>query len=336
MDLLVYLQDSTDDDTGDEDLTNADKTKTTQTACTDTTRSSNVIRRGCIDIISSSTARELDIFSRCIPHRRGHWAGHVKISLDDDSIRKQRKKSLEMFRSCFEGRGISGTMVEHDRLHLSLSKPFSLQLGNIETFVRNLTNLVQQEHPTNLIVECTSVSKLKSMLDNPSVHDTVLLNEDKTRSFLCWKVHPNSTLQRIVGHIDSVMKSYNQPVYYEPAKFHISIASLTGNIIEKLDTNADVDDSIARNYNGDQDDKNSQFLAPIENDDKSSIATNTMKTDGCEEEATQEVDLLSTSSTDSSTVSPVNESFLVPVHELLCTFGTTKEFVIPLRKRYDS
>ena len=67
--------------------------------------------------------------------------------------------------------------------------------------------------------------------EDAAIHEIVLLNEEKSRSFWCWKVYPNATLLRLVGHVDSVLKSYNQPLYYRPAHFHVSTASYPGNIM---------------------------------------------------------------------------------------------------------
>jgi hypothetical protein len=349
MDMLAFLQDSTDDDSDGGKASDLETTKTktkkpihpsTAIACASTIRQSKVRRRGSIDVISSSKAQDSNIFSRSIPHRRGHWAGHVKIPLltkassspssftdDDDLLRTRKNNNVKTFRDLLERRGISGTMVEHDYLHLSLSKQFSLQASHIEPFVRQLTNLVRQEHPTSLRVESMSASELRSIWETGSINEIVLLNEEKTRSFLCWKVHPNVTLQRIVAHVDNVMKNYNQPVYYEPATFHISIASFPGNIFEKLDAD---DDDVANNniryFGTHNDDDQFNFQVPNKSAYGSSVITRPLQSGGCAHEEIEE---------DSSSSSSLDEIFLVPVHELKCTVGTTKEFAIALRSSHE-
>jgi len=357
MDMLVFLQDSTDDDSDGDNVSNLEMTKaktkrkkpihpSTAIACAGTIRKSKVRRRGSIDVISSSKAQDSNIFSRSIPHRRGHWAGHVKIPLltkassspsssftftdDDDLLRARKNNNVKTFRDLLERQGISGTIVEHDYLHLSLSKQFSLQAAHIEPFVRQLTNLVRQEHPTSLRVESMSASELRSIWDTGSINEIVLLNEEKTRSFLCWKVRPNVTLKRIVSHIDTVMKNYNQPVYYKPAKFHISIASFPGNIFEMMDAdNDDVANTNIRHFGTHNDDDQFDFQASNKSAYGSPVKKRPLQSRGCAHEEIEEDSLSSSSS------SSLDEIFLVPVHELKCTVGTTKEFVIALRSSHE-
>lgn len=309
MDMLAFLQDSSDDDSDKPSISETAHAKkpihsSTTIACESARNKSKVRRRGCVEVISSSKARDSEIFSRSTPHRRGHWAGHVKIpiltkSLFDASLQRRKSDNVQTFRDLLERRGISGTLVEHECLHLSLSKEFSLQVAQIDSFVRQLANLVQQEHSMQLRIDSMSASELASILDNGSIDEILLLNEEKTRSFLCWTVHPNVTLRRIVAHIDNVMKSYKQPVYYKPAKFHVSIASFPGNLLEKLNAvNHDLANSNIGFFGKLKDDK-------IEDDDESSSS--------------------------SSSESTCSDSHLVPVNELKCTLGTTKEFTIALK-----
>ena len=70
----------------------------------------------------------------------------------------------------------------------------------------------------------------------------VLVNGEQTRSFWCWKIVPsnNPHLARIVRHVDEVLKSYNQPSYYDDPIFHVSLASFPGNA-EDVDTDFDDD-----------------------------------------------------------------------------------------------
>ena len=338
MDMLAFLHDSTDDDDDDEcdniisvsEIATAKKTihplssTTTATACESATRRSKIRRRGCIDVISSSKARDSEIFARSVPHRRGHWAGHVKIPFltkvsschDHDLVQERKKNNVKTFQDLLERRGISGKLVEHEHLHLSLSKEFSLQDAQIESFVRQLTNFVRQEHATSLYIDSMLTSEFRSIWDNGRIEEIVLLNEEKTRSFLCWKVRPNVTLRRIVAHIDSVMKSYKQPVYYEPAKFHISIASFPGNLLEKFDAvNKEVPNNhiciFGKSENADQ----SQFPTSSQCTYGSYVIRGALNSGNADEEIEEEE----------------SSSYLFPVRELKCTVGTTKEYTIPLR-----
>jgi len=331
MDMLDYLHDSSDGDSDNEkssipETAGAKKRirPSNAIACESPRNKNKVRRRGCIQIISSSKAKDSEIFSRSIPHRRGHWAGHVKIpiltkpslSIDDRLLQERKTDNVKIFRDLLERRGISGTLVEHEYLHLSLSKQFSLQVAQIEPFVRQLTNLVQQEDSTQLRMESTSASELRSMCDDGSTDEIILLNEEKTRSFLCWNVKPNVTLRRIVAHIDNVMKCYKQPVFYKPAKFHVSIASFPGNLREILSSE----------YN---------FFGEVKDGDASEVVTRAQHTctssilNGSEKDYVE--DKVEEDDSSSSSESASTTSFLVPVCNLKCTAGTTRAFAIPLR-----
>lgn len=205
---------------------------------------------------------------------------------------------MKSLRNLLEKQGISGTMVEHECLHLSLSKQFSLQVAQIESFVRQLSNLVGQEHVTSLHIDSPSASELRSLWKNGRIDQMILLNDEKTRSFFCWEVHPNATLKRIVTHIDTVMKSYKQPVYYQPAKFHVSVASFPGNLLEQLDSINNDAASVPKETTA-----SSRVPEDDEDDDSSSSSEST----SC-------------------------ESCFIPVRELHCTMGTTKEYLIRLRQ----
>jgi hypothetical protein len=228
------------------------------------------------------------------------------------SLQKWKKHSVERFQKLLERRGISGTVVEHDDLYISMSKYFSLQVPQIDTFARRLADLVRQEHYMNLFVD---------------IDEIVLMNDEKTRSFWCWNVYPNATLRRLLAHVDTVLKLYNQPIYYQPARFHVSVASFPGNILEKLapDNNSDDDDD------DDVLDKDRKHCQNTNKNNYSSRSINTTTTtpttttnDSCVDKGNDEESSASSSSFD-------DESIVAPVHELLCTFGTTKKFIIKLR-----
>ncbi len=331
MDMLTYLQDSSDDESESDksslpETAGAEKRirPSTAIACENLRNKNKVRRRGRIQIISSSKAKDSEIFSRSTPHRRGHWAVHVKISvltpspvsIDDRLLQERKRDNVKTFRDLLERRGISGTLVEHEYLHLSLSKQFSLQVAQIEPFVRQLTNLVQHEHSTKLHMDSTSASELRSMCDSGSIDEIILLNEEKSRSFLCWKVQPSVTLRRLVTHVDHVMKSYKQPVFYKPAKFHVSIASFPGNLRDMLTSDF--------TYFGNVKEAGASEVATTAQHTSTASILNGSEEDDAEEEI--EEDSSSSSSESTSAI-----SFRVPINQLKCTVGTTREFAIPLR-----
>ena len=306
----------------------------TAIVCTKAIRIRKVRRKGCVDIVPSSKVRDSDIFSRSIPHRRGYWAGHVKIEVlagplsrirsspddDGDSLEERKKNDVQIFRDFLERQGISGTIVEHSELHLSLSKQFYLQAGQIEPFVDQIRNLVHQERSTSLCVEHFSESRLRLIGELGSMNEILLLNESKTRSFLCWKVHPNVTLRRIVGHIDTVMKRYNQPVFYDSAMFHISIASFPGNVFEKLDADKKANNTNVHNIGPCENEGVGQSHTMPSNQNVDVHSTSNKTFEGCK--CAHDEDDISSSTFD--------ERFFIPFTELVCTIGTIRKFVLPL------
>jgi len=177
------------------------------------------IRKGLVTIISSEEA-PTDLFQRSVPHRRGHWSGHIFIplTLNIPTIRAMRH-SIHHFQTLLETQGYSGTVVQHSIYHISLSKYFSLQLHFIEPFVQKLRLLLSMEYISRIFFHPQQ---------QQSPH--ILLNDDKTRSFWSWKVYPDTHLKKLVSHIDSILNEYDQPTYYEPPIFHTSLASFNGNL----------------------------------------------------------------------------------------------------------
>jgi Uncharacterised conserved protein len=193
--------------------------------CSDDRRPTKRPKRGAVAIIPSGQA-PADTFQRSVPHRRGQWAGHIKIPVTNLISEKDKKRGIQKFRQMLELHGYSGVLVEHEDVHISMSKPCSLQISQIESFVRLLSQLVQD---------------LQSFCVHVNTHGTILVNEEETRSFWCWTVHSNPTLLRLIQHVDSVLAKYRQPAYYQPPHFHISVASFPGNIA-MIDDGDDSDD----------------------------------------------------------------------------------------------
>jgi hypothetical protein len=60
--------------------------------------------------------------------------------------------------------------------------------------------------------------------------EKLLVNDETTRSFWCWKLIENPSITRILKHVDNVLTDYEQDPYYESPEFHVSLASLAGNV----------------------------------------------------------------------------------------------------------
>jgi len=171
--------------------------------------------RGTVKLVRQSETSP-SFFVRGVPHRRGHWSGHiyVPVRLSDEHT----NESLDFFRRQLEEQGLSGTLVKHDHLHLSLSRPFSLQIAFIESFVQKLSDQLEHEPSMNLFLDGRT--------------GQLLVNDEQTRSFWGWKVEPNTALTRLIQTVDTVLEEYNQPPYYKPPKFHVSLASIIGDVNE--------------------------------------------------------------------------------------------------------
>ncbi|CAJ1961623.1 unnamed protein product [Cylindrotheca closterium] len=179
----------------------------------DQSRDNEKPKKGSITIMAASKAPS-SFFKRSIPHRQGHWAGHIMIPVNSFSPSFIRS-SVRKFQHRLELHGYSGIVVEHDEIHISLSKHFSVQASNLESFVQQLKRRLEKERPTKLFVDTSG---------------NILVNDERTRSFWGWTVQPNTCLRRIISHVDSVLQQYNQPSYYENPIFHISLASSTEDV----------------------------------------------------------------------------------------------------------
>ena len=197
------------------------------------------VRRGCVQVISADSTPS-DTFERTIPHIRGNWTGHVFLSIidvEDDLACEwmdQAISAIARLRTDLEKLGWSGTVVAHSQLHVSLSRPFFLQLGSIDSFHRELLQGLSYERA--FVIQTDK--------------EIILSNEEGTRSFLAWKLVDNQALRRIVVQIDAVMLKYKQQAYYCPPVFHVSLASFPGKLtaqeMEFLQEhrNAEIHDSV--------------------------------------------------------------------------------------------
>lgn len=152
-----------------------------------------------------------DLFERSRPHTIGCWSGHVHIDIDLDSTLVET--AVAEFRNFLTTSGYRGPLVVGERWHLSLSRDFYLQEANIESLVDQLRDRLS--HHAAFGVRVTSRA-------------TLLSNDDQTRSFWCLHVPTTRALTGVVAEIDAVLERYGLPKYYEPAEFHVSVASIPG------------------------------------------------------------------------------------------------------------
>lgn len=213
-------------------------------------------------------------------------------------------------------------IVKHTRLHLSLSRPFFLQVASIDSLVTALQQRIQDMAIPPFVVRLVTrplhrsrrrrhrTSKSNHNLQNESEFSSssssssssllscyLLVNDEQTRTFLSWRVEEEeeaattSHLKSLVHAVDSVLQQYNQPMYYQPPLFHISVASTPGG-------------TVIGKYHG---------SSPTTNNKDASQSNNTVQY------WEHPID------------HPPHHPLRFLVNQVHCTFGTTKHFVIPLR-----
>lgn len=142
-------------------------------------------------------------FTRTVPHTPGTWACHVFVEippLEEDIPIQQLCRA-------------SHTLYRHESLHLSLSRPLYVPQASVESLEAALRSAVAQVPPFRV----TFQSRLQ-----------VLSNDDTTRTFL---VRPATLSDHsIVTVLDRVLSTFQLPIYYDPALFHVSLVSTQGTL----------------------------------------------------------------------------------------------------------
>ena len=196
-------------------------------------------RNRCIEIVAYESVSP-DTFVRSVPHIPGNWAGHVfcPVPSNHPAWHEAMTESVLRFQQHLRNLGEDFTgnqIISHvpsrnnnnatipvPTIHLSLSRPFSLQLSSVESFVEKLQQRLKY------------IPTISALCVYPTA-ERVLVNDEGTRSFWTWPLGSTSTQQHatliaITEEINSVLRHYNQPPYYNPPLFHISLASVAGAI----------------------------------------------------------------------------------------------------------
>jgi hypothetical protein len=109
-----------------------------------------------------------------------------------------------------------------DKMHVSLSKPFTLRHHQIDYFINGLKNEVCVLYPLKYSVK-------------PEYY--ILLNETKTRLFLCLPIDDQlqNNFPTLIQAIDSTLIKYKKEKYYTNPIFHISVASAVIHDVRDVD-----------------------------------------------------------------------------------------------------
>jgi Uncharacterised conserved protein len=162
-------------------------------------------QRGHVEIVTNFT------FTRSEPHVRGNWAGHVFVRVQSRGIIEGASSAVLRFGELLERGGYSCVLCRHESHHLSLSRPFYLQEASIESFVYILRDRLQYQQAFSLKV---------------SNQGLCFVNEDRNRTFWALPVETSDDLLATVHAVDEALQHFNQPTYYDPPSFHVSVASV--------------------------------------------------------------------------------------------------------------
>ena len=275
-------------------------------------------------------------FARSVPHVRGQWAGHVSLVLDGphSSVLALERAALRVTEGFRRDLGTGCTVVSHiseeareasdsngssggdssgsesdetddegqisedtnyeqisTRLHVSLSRPFFLPLPSIDTYVSDLRLRLPHYRPFPLTLDMNEAF--------------VLTNDDRTRSFLCLPVMGpgRDSAVKLIREVDASMERFGLPIYYKEARLHVSIASVAGDVTNLLAGKYGIQDTPGSRDSG---------------GNMKGICLNRR----CSEEKIEVPR--------QGSVLVVCESVTFMVKKILCTFGTTKQFVITL------
>ncbi|CAO3614233.1 unnamed protein product [Mucor fragilis] len=133
---------------------------------------------------------------RTVPHQHDSWATYVycKVELSHELLAfRPYLKDAELL----------------PEQHISLSRPVYLRKYQLTPFTRSIKAALR--NAKRFDVSFAQISHLT--------------NDEKTRSFLTLEVgHGYNQLLKCMKHVDNVMREYHKPVFYNPPRFHTSIA----------------------------------------------------------------------------------------------------------------
>ncbi|KAL3673341.1 hypothetical protein V7S43_001057 [Phytophthora oleae] len=161
-------------------------------------------------------------WKRAFPHVDGNWPSHVRIDIPvNQELRGLARNIIQRAQEIlggaitlvpFEELGLGETTsTEENVLHLSLSRPFVITYDQIESFVDSLRAALKWR-------QRFSITLRKAL---------VLVNDDKTRSFLALRVYDGEQQFIQVLHcVDECLTRFERPTYY---KVRLSITICTQN-----------------------------------------------------------------------------------------------------------
>ncbi|GFT38270.1 u6 snRNA phosphodiesterase [Nephila pilipes] len=151
---------------------------------------------------------------RSFPHERGVWATYVYIEYTPEP---EFYDMIEELKKNASTHGIDLQISED--FHVSLSRTLKLRHHWISPFIDALRN------------KLSCYFQFKVFFDSLEVYE----NEEKTRTFLGLKVRSDVPLLTLLGKVDSCVKDFKLPIFYEDPSFHLSCASCIGSKAEEIE-----------------------------------------------------------------------------------------------------
>lgn len=148
-------------------------------------------------------------WTRAFAHVDGNWPSHVSIAIEcDDKLRGACSRIIERAQQHItDADTVLVPIVRSDdsdssssSVHLSVSRPFVLRFEQIQPFVDELRAALKWRR--RFILSLAGA--------------TVLVNDERTRSFLALRVaRGESDVLATVRCVDQCMRHFGLPVYYE-------------------------------------------------------------------------------------------------------------------------
>ena len=173
-------------------------------------------------------------WKRAFPHVDGNWPSHVRIDISvNQELRQLAMHAIKRAQELVGDDAIAVVPVDelklqegpasdaHSALHVSLSRPFVLTYDQIRDFVDSLRaalkwrqRYVRSDADLRVLTAhqrfllCSFCITLRRSL--------VLLNDDKTRSFLALRVvEGNGEVVQLLRCVDQCLARFGQPAYYQ-------------------------------------------------------------------------------------------------------------------------
>ena len=155
---------------------------------------------------------------RSFPHVRGNWATYIFIQPKDIDFNQIQQELLEFFKLKLN---LDVKPIENP--HLSVSKVVTLQHIWIKDFTKSLQEKLKTRLKTSFRLRI-----------QPNIK--ILVNEEKTRTFICIEIDSNSYLRNLVKCCDQTLLEFQKEPFYDPPEFHISLAWILGDNQNNIDT----------------------------------------------------------------------------------------------------